>query len=163
MRLSTTICISFSIRSNNRTILSSPVCTSTSPSSQPSVLPTLSLHFYNISVKSTTRSSGSLSTLLQHLRQVNHRFFRLSLYTSTTSPLRQPPVLPALSLHFYNISVKSTTGSSGSLSTLIHLRQVSPRFFRLSVYTSTTSPSSQPPVLSSLYLHHTLHRQISPH
>ena len=116
MRLSTTICISFSIRSNNRTILSSPVCTSTSPSSQPSVLPTLSLHFYNISVKSTTRSSGSLSTLLQHLRQVNHRFFRLSVYTYT-SPSSEPSVLPALCLHFYNISVKSATGSFISLST----------------------------------------------
>jgi len=165
MRLSTTLCVSFSIRSNSCTILSPPVYTSTtSLSSQPSVLPALCLHFYNISVKSAFGSSGSLSTLLQHLRQVSPRFFRLSVYTSTTSLSSQPSVLPALCLHFYNISVKSAFGSSGSLSTLLqHLCQVSLRFFRLSVYTCTTSPSSQPPVLSSLCLHYILHRQISPH
>jgi len=82
MRLSTTLCVSFSIRSNSCTILSPPVYTSTtSLSSQPSVLPALCLHFYNISVKSAFGSSGSLSTLVQHLRQVSHRFFHLSAYT----------------------------------------------------------------------------------
>ena len=162
LRLSTTPCVSFSIRYNNCTILSSPVYTFTSPSSQLSVLPALCLHFY-ISVKSALGSSGSLSTLL-HLRQVSPQFFRLSVYTSTTSPSRQPSVLPTLRLHFSTIPIKSAIGSSGSPSTLLqHLRQVSPRFFRLSVYTSTTSPSSQPPVLSSLCLHYVLHRQISPH
>ena len=80
LRLSTTPCVSFSIRYNNCTILSSPVYTFTSPSSQLSVLPALCLHFY-ISVKSALSSSGSPSTLLQHLRQVSHRFYHRSVYT----------------------------------------------------------------------------------
>ena len=110
MRLTTTLCVSFSIRSNNCTILSSSVYTSTkSPSSQPSVLPALCLHFYNISVKLALGSSGFLSTLLQHLRQVIARFFHLSVYTSTTSPSSQPSVLPGLCLHY-----------------ILHLRQISP-------------------------------------
>jgi hypothetical protein len=160
MWLSTTLCVSFSSRSNNCAILSSPVYNFTSPSSQSSVLPVLCLHFC-ISVKLALGSSGSLSTLLQHLRQVSPRFFLFSVYISV-SPSSQPSILPALCLHFYSISVKLALGSSCSLSTLLYLRQVSPRFFRLSVYTST-SPSSQPPVLSSLCLHCILHRHISPH
>ena len=100
MRLSTKLCVSFSIRSNNYNSFIS--C----------------LHFYNISVKSATCSSTYLSTLLHHLRQVSPRFFRLSVYTFTTSPSSQPSVFPALYLHFYNISVKSATGSFISLSTL---------------------------------------------
>jgi hypothetical protein len=117
LRLSTTPCVSFSIRYNNCTILSSPVYTFTSPSSQLSVLPALCLHFY-ISVKSALSSSGSPSTLLQHLRQGSLRFFRLSVYTSPPYPSSQPSVLPALRLHFYNISVKSATGFIIALSTL---------------------------------------------
>lgn len=80
MRFSTKLCVSFSIRSNNCTIISSPVYTSTPLSSQTSVLLDLCLHFY-ISVKPARGSSGSLSTVLQHLRHVSHRFFHLPVYS----------------------------------------------------------------------------------
>ena len=80
MGVGTALCVSFSIRSNSCTILSSPVYTSTSPSSQPAVLPAVCLHFY-ISVKPPRGSSGCLSTLLHHLRHVSHQFFHLSVYT----------------------------------------------------------------------------------
>ena len=92
--------------------------------------------FPSVFVLITVQFFHLLSTLLQNLRQVSPRFFRRSVYTSTTSPSSQPSVLPVFCLHFYNISVKSSPGSFTSLSTLLqHLRQVSPRFFRVSVYT----------------------------
>ena len=63
MGVGTALCVSFSIRSNSCTILSSPVYTSTSPSSQPAVLPAVCLHCYIICVMSATSSFISLSTL----------------------------------------------------------------------------------------------------
>jgi hypothetical protein len=111
MRLTTTVCFPIITRSNNSavhllsTLLQhlrqfSPrffqlsVYISTKPPSiRPSVLPALCLHFYKISVISALGFPGSLSTLLQHLPFVSHRFSHLSaLYI--TAPSNQPsPVL----------------------------------------------------------------------